>query len=430
MNIQLLLTGNELMNGDIVDSNSAMIAQQLLELGLTIKTKVTIGDDLSLLVEQLQTLSASADILIVNGGLGPTRDDMTAEALAQLTATSLTEHPQALKHLTQWCRNRGSQLNNANLKQVMLPEGSGIIPNNRGSAVGIRLNHNHCQILCTPGVPSELKAMLEQTIIPELGTQSPREKSLLLSRFQTFGIGESGLQQWIDEQFPDWPEEVELGFRAGVPTLEVKLQTQIQYSDQHEKWCHKLQELIGDYIVSEGSQSLSQAVVKTLSQLKKKVTTAESCTGGLIASMLTQVPGSSSVFEAGYVTYANSAKMKMVGVKEEDLKRYGAVSETVVRQMAQGALERSGADFTIAVSGVAGPDGGSDEKPVGLVWLAWGDHSEIHSTSLYFPYGRGMFQAMVAGAGLDLIRRIACEIEGTPRYITERKPPQLLSKQT
>ena len=422
MNIQLLLTGNELMNGDIVDSNSAMIAQQLLELGLSINIKVTVGDNLTLLVEQLEQMSRSADLLLVNGGLGPTRDDMTAEALARLTGTSLREHPEALSHLTHWCQARGSNLTQANRKQALLPEKAQIIANSCGSAVGIRVEHNHCRILCTPGVPSELKAMLKQSIIPELKAQQSPEAGILLRRYHTFGLGESGLQQLISDRLADWPEEVELGFRAGAPTLEVKLQTPVTMAQTHEHWGQRLQQLIGDYIVAEGQGSLAQTLVELLTQKKKKITTAESCTGGLIAAMLTQIAGSSAIFESGYVTYSNSAKSKMIGVSPATLEQFGAVSEQVVREMATGALEQSGADYAIAVSGIAGPDGGSEEKPVGLVWLAWGDSTDIRSTSLYFPYGRRMFQTMVAGAGLDLVRRFACNINDTPRYITERQP--------
>ncbi len=424
MNIQLLLTGNELMNGDIVDSNSAMVAQQLQALGIHISKKVTVGDDLELLVEQLQQLSRSADLLLVNGGLGPTQDDLTALALARLTGTELTEHPQALAHLTEWCRHRGSRLTDANLKQVMLPAGAGIIANPRGSAVGIRLIHNQCQILCTPGVPSELKAMLQQSIIPELQARVVPGQTKVLQRFHTFGLGESGLQQWIAERFPDWPAAVELGFRAGAPTLEVKLHSAIADAALQQRWAKKLRTLIGDYIVAEGNGALNQTLVEILSRQGKKITAAESCTGGLIAAMLTQVPGSSAVFEAGFVTYADRIKTRLLGVDASDLLDQGAVSETVVRQMARGALERSDADYVIAVSGIAGPDGGSAEKPVGLVWLAWGGRGDIRSACLFFPYGRRMFQTMVAGTGLDLVRRFAAGIETAPRYLVERRPPQ------
>ncbi|MCW8884621.1 MAG: CinA family nicotinamide mononucleotide deamidase-related protein [Motiliproteus sp.] len=423
MKIYLLLTGNELMTGVTVDSNSAMVAQQLMPHGLRIDRKVTVGDEMTELVEQLHQLSKECDVLIVNGGLGPTRDDLTAQALSDLTGKPLQEHPQALAHLQQWCQNRGFALNEANYKQALLPQDASIVANPVGSAVGIQLHHNDCEIICTPGVPSELKAMLEQSIVPQLQKRQPPEHGLLLTRFHTFGLGESSLQQRITEQLPDWPEQVELGFRAGLPTLEVKLQTPKTEPMLHQQWVEKLQQLIGDHIVAEEDGSLAQTLVQLLTQQGKTLTTAESCTGGMISSLITAIPGSSAVFESGYVTYANSSKQRMLGVDPQLLIDHGAVSEPVVRAMAEGALKNSGATYTIAVSGIAGPDGGSDEKPVGLVWLAWGSANKIQSASLFFPHGRAMFQPLVAGAGLDLVRRFACGIESEPRYLRERKPP-------
>lgn len=420
INIQLLLTGNELMTGDTIDSNSAEIAHQLLPLGAYISRKVTVGDDLSVLVDNLEHLTQEADILIVNGGLGPTEDDLTALALSQLTGQPLTEHPDALTHLTAWCGRRKVSINASNLKQTQLPAGASIIPNRRGSAVGIRLTHNQCEIFATPGVPSELKSMLAETIIPAITEQLPDQRTLR-QRYQVFGLGESTLQQQAFDQLPDWPKEVELGFRSGAPTLEVKVQTPSQHQALHDQCCQQLENLIADYIVGKGGDSLAHYVIDDLKRAGKKITTAESCTGGLIASMLTHVAGSSAVFEAGFVTYANHIKESVLGVSNTDLTQHGAVSEPVVRQMAEGALKASAADYVIAVSGIAGPDGGSEEKPVGTVWIAWGDNEHIHAECLYFPYHRQLFQTMVAGTGLDLVRRMVKEIETTPRYIYDRR---------
>lgn len=423
MNIQLLLTGHELMTGDTIDSNSAEIAQRLVPLGVMVQRKITVGDDLQLLVNNLSALTASADILIVNGGLGPTDDDMTAQALSQLSGQPLVQHPQALSHLESWCQRRSNAINASNLKQTLLPKGADIIPNPRGSAVGIQLQHNNCLIYATPGVPSELKAMLDETIIPALSTDLDPSQRTLRQRYQVFGLGESLLQQWVKDSYPEWPEEVELGFRSGAPTLEVKIQTPCRQEQLHQHWCQQLEALIGDYIVGKGGDSLAAYLVQQLQQQGKKITAAESCTGGLIASMLTRVAGASAVFEAGYVTYANHIKAQTLGVSEEDLNTYGAVSEPVVRQMALGALTASGADYTLAVSGIAGPEGGTAEKPVGTVWIAWGTRDKLHSQCLYFPYHRHLFQTMVAGTALDLIRRQLNGISLPPRYLKDRRPP-------
>lgn len=423
INIQLLLTGHELMTGDTVDSNSAEIAQQLLPAGAQITRKITVGDDLEALVNSLTILTDSADILIVNGGLGPTEDDLTALALSTLSNRPLAQHPQALSHLTHWCERRGNALNNANLKQTLLPEGASIIANTKGSAVGIYLRHNDCDIYATPGVPSELKEMLKTAIVPEIAERIGTVHRQLRQRYQVFGLGESTLQQRVNDEFPDWPKEVELGFRSGAPLLEVKIQSAASQQHAHDECCLQLEALISDYIVGKGGHTLAHYLIEHLKEQNKKITTAESCTGGLIASMLTQVAGASAVFEAGFVTYSNKMKTQVLNVSEQDLKTYGAVSEPIVRQMANGALQSSGADFAIAVSGVAGPDGGSKDKPVGTVWMAWGTVENLQTQCLYFPYERRLFQTMVAGTGLDLIRRQLLHIMTPARYLTDRRLP-------
>jgi nicotinamide-nucleotide amidase len=424
-NVQLLLTGNELMAGDIVDSNSAMIAQQLKELGLEITRKVTIADDLALLVNEINLLAEQSDILIINGGLGPTIDDLTALALAKATNVELAEHPQALEHLTRWCERRGATLNAPNLKQTILPKGCDIIPNKNGSAVGFKVNHLHCDIYCTPGVPNELKTMLVEEIAPDIAKSLPSDLISDVTRLQVFGLGESILQKMVDEQLPDWPDSIDLGFRAGMPLLEIKLTTTNQEAHkQKHLWEAKLVKIIGDHLIARIDTkplSLADHVLLKIADKNLKITTAESCTGGLIASMITQVPGSSALFEAGFVTYSNSMKTKLLGVPEQLLAEHGAVSEEVVIAMAQGALERSSADLAIAVSGIAGPEGGSDEKPVGTVCIAWGSKDNLKSICLLMPLSRHYFQKYVAAIGLDLIRRELMNSKETPLYITERK---------
>jgi nicotinamide-nucleotide amidase len=424
-NVQLLLTGNELMTGDIVDSNSAMIAQQFKELGLEVTRKVTIADDIELLVHEINALAHHADILIINGGLGPTIDDLTAQALAKATNVDLAEHPEALVHLKSWCKKRGATLNAPNLKQAMLPLGCDIIANRQGSAVGFKLNHTACDIYCTPGVPRELQTMLIEQISPDITKKLPSELITDVTRLQVFGLGESTLQKMVDEQLPDWPKNIELGFRAGMPLLEVKLtSTNQEAHKQKHIWQQKLTEVLGDHLIAQIDNkplSLAKHVLSKLSDDNLKITTAESCTGGLIASMLTKEAGASNSFEASFVTYSNAMKTKILGVPEQLLNEYGAVSKEVVVAMAHGALKKSSADLVIAVSGIAGPDGGSDEKPVGTVWIAWGSKQTLKSVCLLMPLPRSYFQKYVASIGLDLIRRELTNSQETPLYIIERQ---------
>ena len=424
LNIQLLMTGNELMTGDIVDSNSAMIAQELKELGLEVFRKVTVSDNLMMLAEEIKTLSLHADILIINGGLGPTVDDLTAEALALATSKPLTQHPEALSHIKAWCIRRSVKLNQPNLKQTILPKDCHIIANKRGSAVGFTVNFQQCDIYCTPGVPSELKTMFNEEILPKIAQQVPRNISLEVTRLQLFGLGESSIQKLIDDHIPDWPDEIELGFRAGMPLLEVKLTTKSSMGEQlKQEYLDRLYALLGDHIlgvVDKRPKSLAEYVVELLFKNNKKITLAESCTGGLISSLITQVSGASSVFEAGFVTYSNDMKSKLLNVSTQILGDNGAVSEEVVLAMAKGALNVTEADFVITVSGVAGPNGGSKEKPVGTVWLSWGEQASLNSVCLNIPAPRVYFQNYVAAIALDLIRRLLINSDEVPYYITEK----------
>jgi len=420
MRCQLLMTGNELMTGVTVDSNSAFIAEQLHDIGISVHKKVTVGDSLPDLEHEIHAAFQHSHLLIINGGLGPTDDDLTALALAKVFQQPLLNHVEAEQHIRQWCASRGIAPNAANLKQALLPEYCTIIPNPVGSAVGIRLDfpQNRCLILCTPGVPSEMRLMMQQQIIPLLQKLYPDCQQQFIKRLQVFGMGESSIQQKIHNEMPDWPQEIELGFRAGMPSLEIKLT--VHHKDLLElrrHWELRLRTLLGHHIFGEENDSLPSIVITSLMQKNQKLTLAESCTGGLIASMITSIPGSSNVFEAGFVTYSNDIKHQLLNVDTNDLQIQGAVSEIVVRQMAQGALEKSGANYVIAVSGIAGPEGGTPEKPVGSVWIAWGKKNKIKAHRFFYPAERKSFQLTVAAYALDLLRREILQITELPRYL-------------
>lgn len=419
--IQMLLTGSELMSGDTVDSNSAMVGQRLGGLGITLERKVTLDDDLAALTNTIREISTSADILIVNGGLGPTVDDLTATALAAAAGVELVENPQALAHIESWCARRQLAVDAANRKQAWLPLGSDILPNATGSAVGIAMTLGQCRVMCTPGVPGELRDMLDP-VMDEIQRRCSDTEPRHILRLQTFGLGESTAQQRVTDALPDWPKDISLGFRAGAPQMEIKLTAASGATPGLQARCREqLESLFGDHIIGEGNVTLAARVLELLSARGRQITTAESCTGGLIASMLTRVPGSSAAFEAGFVTYSNRMKSDLLAVPQALLDAHGAVSEPVVRAMAEGALARSGADMAIAVSGIAGPDGGSAEKPVGTVWMAWGSTDDMHSCGLCWPVERSLFQTMVAAAGLDFIRRQLLGLPPLPWLAQQRR---------
>lgn len=415
--IALLLTGNELMSGDTVDSNSARIATFLADHGLAVAEKCTVGDEPQLLSAALARLSSQYPAVIVNGGLGPTRDDLTSEVVATLAGVPLVEHPDARAHIEAWCARRRIEPNAANLKQAWVPEGSELVDNPVGSAMGFALALQECLLLTTPGVPSELDAMLPELAARLAGHVGGEPKQTL--RLQTFGIGESSVEALVEGS--EWPPEVELGFRAGMPQLELKLSVDSTVHLPAQLEARRLLEArMGDHIIGEDDTKLAACLQRILREQGKTVTTAESCTGGLIASMITREAGSSRVFGTGFVTYANGAKQQQLGVSPDTLAAHGAVSEPVVIAMLQGALERSGADIGVAVSGIAGPGGASDDKPVGTVWIAWGTEDDIRTHRAVVSGSRALFQNIVAAAGIDLVRRHLLGLSPMPHYFTRQ----------
>ena len=411
MKISLLLTGNELMSGDTVDSNSAYIAQSLKDLSLVPYIKKVVGDDTPLLVSSIQELSLVSDVLIVNGGLGPTVDDLTAVALSQAVNSPLVRNADAYAKLDEWATRRGFVMTESNLKQTELPEICEIIDNPNGSAVGFQCVFNDCLIMCTPGVPSELKPMVENHLLPLIRSHGNIEATSYITRLRLFGITESGLQDTVNEVFSDWPDEVELGFRVQLPVIEVKFTTiGEELYELNTKWASKFEAHFSDYVIGRDDTRLSQALNKALSDNGLTITCAESCTGGQIASAITSEPGASSVFEAGYVVYSNRMKEKLLGVPEQTLIDHGAVSEETVVAMAQGALNNSGADVAVSISGIAGPDGGTAEKPLGLVYIGVATKNTIEVTKCNLTGTRNDIRTSTVTMAFNLLTKATLAI--------------------
>jgi len=422
MKVSLLLTGNELMSGDTVDSNSAYVAQSLKDLNLVPYIKKVVGDDQELLVSSIKELSAVSDVLIINGGLGPTVDDLTALALSNAIGSPLAKNEQAYAKLDDWAQRRGFIITESNLKQVHLPQACEIIDNPKGSAVGFRCVFEECLIMCTPGVPSELKPMVEDHLLPLIREHGSIETNSHITRLRVFGVTESGLQDTVNQIFPDWPSEVDLGFRVQMPVIEVKLTTiGDELIELNHQWAEKFRAHFADYVIGRDGLRLTQALNNALLEHELVLSTAESCTGGLIASGITSEAGASQVFEAGYVVYSNRQKEQTLGVAGQSLRDFGAVSEEVVREMVTGTLARSGADIALAISGIAGPDGGTPDKPVGTVWIAWGTKQRVKARRFFFPVTRLAFQKTAAAIAMDLVRREVLGLTTETDYFSELK---------
>lgn len=414
--LALLMTGNELMLGDITDSNSAMIAQKLRPLGLSVDIKVTVGDQLDTLTDKLQWLDKHYDIVIVNGGLGPTQDDLSCEAIGKAFDLKLADDAKARQHVINWCQQRNFAANEANLKQALLPETATIFPDAPGSASGFYLQQKSLLIV-TPGVPSELESILENHIKSLLKVQFKLKPAKAIHYYQLFGIGESSLQNLLHKDHADLETHYDIGFRAGLPLLELKLITKEPETNQAKKIKAVFLQAIRENIVAEKQAQFGQMIIELFQEKNLTLGFAESCTGGLLAAEITKNPGSSTVLNGSIVSYSNDVKQRVLSVQGKVLNNQGAVSKACAKQMLQGAFEQLNCDYAAAVTGIAGPSGGTEDKPVGTVYLAFGNAKEQHAYGLNIPFPRNMFQTMVTALAMDMLRRQVTGLSLKPRYL-------------
>lgn len=407
MKIELLNTGSELLLGTTLNTHAAWIGGTLLHLGLRVSRQTTVPDG-DLIREALGDAVKRADVVIVTGGLGPTSDDITREAVAELLGIELILDEAALRSLEAFFAHRGRSMAPANLKQAMVPVGADVLPNPNGTAPGIylppRLSGGHsCAVFLLPGPPRELKPMFHEEVVPRLRALAGVTDAGQMKVLKFTGIGESDFHQGVDEQLAAVPG-LEVGYCARIAELDLRL---IGSPGAIDAGVAIARRAFGAFCFSEDGRPLEEVVVGLLAERGWRVTVAESCTGGLVSHRLTNVPGASAVFTHGFVTYSNEAKARLLDVPQRMLAECGAVSAEVVRAMAAGALRAAGADIAVAVSGIAGPGGGSDEKPVGTAWigvaLAAGRHHEL---KVFQPRGRNDFKQAVSQAALEEIRRV------------------------
>jgi len=406
MRIELLTTGTELLLGTTQNTHGAWLGQELFKLGLRIQRQVTVPDGPAVEAAMADAVE-EADVLIVTGGLGPTSDDLTRESIAAVLGLEMVEDELALRTLLAFFAQRGKVMADANRKQAMVPVGADVLPNANGTAPGLYLpprlsGGRNCAVFLLPGPPSELYPMVQGEVLPRLKALSGLEVVPAMLEMRFVGVGESDFHQGVDEELTGIAG-LEVGYCARLGEVDLRLVgTEEAIAAGREI---ALREFAAE-LVSEDGATLEEAVVRLLAAQGKTVATAESCTGGLIANRITDVSGSSEVFRYGYVTYANEAKRDLLGVRWEDLEEHGAVSEPVARQMAEGALRNADADVAVAVTGIAGPTGGSKEKPVGTVFIAVAvKGGETRVVRQLHPRSRVSFKRAVSQAALDLVRR-------------------------
>ena len=366
MKLEMICTGEEVLAGQIVDSNAAWFANMLMERGVEMTRRVTVGDRLEDLVAVFQERSHHADVIVVNGGLGPTTDDMSAEAMALAKGETLVENAEWRARLDELTLRYGRMMSPNNLKQAMLPESAVMVDNPVGTACGFRVKLNRAWLFFTPGVPHELKKMIHEQFLPFIREEFGEGDSMKLKKLLTLGHGESSLGETLERLV--LPPGVTIGYRSSMPYNEIKLFARGESATAAlDDLVDLVKYTLGVAVVSEGKPNLAEEVHELLVNSGRTLALAESCSGGMLASQLVDFPGSSSYLQHCVVSYSNEAKIKLLGVSPDTLERDGAVSLPTVREMAQGAKNVLASDYALSISGIAGPDGGTEEKPVGTV---------------------------------------------------------------
>lgn len=402
---ELISVGTEILLGDILNTDAQYLSIELAKLGISVIHQSTVGDNRERLLAQLDEAAKRSDIIILSGGLGPTPDDLTKEVCCEFFGKEMFLHEPTVEKIKKYFSSKGIEMAQNNLKQAMLPKDCVIFPNDNGTAPGMAIEKDGVHILVLPGPPRELKPMFQNCAVPYLMQFSDR--IIVSHNIRTFGIGESSMAEKVNDLFDAQNPTVAPYAKDGEALLRVTAMAKTK--EDAESLCEPIIEEIKNrldaYVYGVDYNCIEEAVVGMLKEHHLKVATAESCTGGLIAKRITDVPGASEVFECGIISYANGIKHKVLGVSEDDLNKYGAVSEPVAKQMAQGALKVSGADIAVSVTGIAGPDSDSTGKPVGLVYIGLADKENVWVREIRTSRRDRSYNRYVSASNaLDMIR--------------------------
>ena len=402
--VEILSTGDELLTGQVVDTNSAWLMDRLWDLGVMVRRKTLVGDDRQDLLAALTETTGRADLVVMSGGLGPTEDDLTAECVAAATGVPLEEDAPSLQAIRRRFEKLGRTMTPNNAKQARFPRGAAIIPNSFGTAPGFMIELGRAELFCLPGVPNEYRGICEQVVLPRVAARIGTPPAARLVKL--FGMPESHADHAM-RPVMDAAENVgvRFGYRAHWPEIHVKWTVPgVDAESRAERILGEVRRVFGDAIFGEGKQELAQLVIERLVARGDRLALAESCTGGVLAQLVTSVPGASAAFDVGVVAYANAVKTAMLGVPAELLTAHGAVSAPVARAMAEGARLRGGATWGIGITGVAGPSGGTPEKPVGTVHMAIAGPQGTQPWERRFPGDRERIRRIAAHDALNQLR--------------------------
>lgn len=407
MTVELLSVGTELLLGNIVNTNAAYLAERCASLGLSCYHQSVVGDNEKRLEEAVRLALSRADIVILSGGLGPTKDDLTKEVTAKVFGKELREDAHTKERIEQYFRQmKSGKITENNWKQALVPEGAAVVDNHNGTAPGLIIEEGEKTAVLLPGPPNELKPMFEESVAPYLNSRQP--EGIYSRMVKLCGIGESKAETMISDLME---KQTNPTIAPYAKTGEVHLRLTAKAGDEAEAEhlmgpvLEELYKRFGKFIYTENENvTLEDAVVDLLKKKGYTVTTAESCTGGRLAARIMNVPGASSVYNEGYITYSNDAKRKLLGVKKETLEEFGAVSRQTAQEMAEGAADAAGADAALSVTGLAGPDGGTKEKPVGLVYVGCFVNGHTRTEEFRFTGNRDKNRDYAVVRALTLLR--------------------------
>jgi len=413
MDAEIIGVGSELLLGQISNTDAQYISQKLSQLGINVFYHTVVGDNKNRLKEALEIASRRADLIFTTGGLGPTMDDLTKETIADFLGLNMFLHEESIEAIKGYFAKRGRTMSQNNNKQACFPEGAKIMPNNHGTAPGAIVENKGKVFIILPGPPGELQPMFEDYVIPYLERKS---KEQITSRvLKVYGMGESVMEEKIKDLIINQSNPT-IAPLAGSSELTIRITAKTARGEDPYKLIQPLEEKVrqrlGDLVYGVDDDTLESVVLRLLVESKKTIATAESCTGGLIAKRITSIPGASQAFIEGVVSYSNQSKTERLGVSEATLAKNGAVSPETAEEMVRGILETTGADLGAAVTGIAGPGGGTANKPVGLVYIGIGDKEGHFTVNSYnFLGGRKKVQEMAASMALDSIRRRLLTLE-------------------
>lgn len=404
---EIIAIGDELLYGQIMDTNSHWISQELDLIGVKVVRKTTVGDNRHDILTAFAEAENRADIILITGGLGPTQDDLTKPLLSEYFGCEIIEFPEAVEAVTSYFRKRGREMTQLNILQGHLPSCCTYVPNEVGTAPGMWFEKNNTYWMSMPGVPHEMKKLMKDFVLTKL-PQVFELPVIYHKLIKTAGIGES----WLADLIKDWennlPEHIRLAYLPSLGHVKLRLTAfgndKILLANEVESQIQLVMPLIEKFVYGFNEETLETAIGKLLKNRGKTLALAESCTGGYITHLVTTVPGSSSYLRGAVVPYQNDLKESLLGVKKETLEQYGAVSEETVKEMAQGVRKALGADFGLASSGIAGPDGGTDEKPVGTVWIACAGEDFVEARKLQLTQDRWLNIQLTGVSVLNLLR--------------------------